>query len=224
MRRCYKLVRLIHTNRAAEFFLYAGLVVTASQDHECPLLHRFVEEFVGFHGRGVLKRLIVDRGFLDGAQIGRCKQDWNIDVLMPVRHKMEIYQDIVGLAQAGQLSFQLWTHPVASPNPLPVHRPEWIQKREEAPQKTLARKKAEASVPAGKTPATLRVRSAIAAVEDLETFSTFPVPLNPLVNREIFADGHEEYWVCWIRRPSMIRAGLGKNMACVQRSKNDIGN
>ena len=39
-KRCYKLVSLIHTNRTAEFFLYAGLVITAGQDHECPLLYR----------------------------------------------------------------------------------------------------------------------------------------------------------------------------------------
>jgi hypothetical protein len=35
-RRCYKLVSLIHTNRAGEFFLYAGLEVTAGKDHENP--------------------------------------------------------------------------------------------------------------------------------------------------------------------------------------------
>jgi len=34
-----------------------------------------VEEFVRYHGRGVIKRLILDRGFLDGAKIGRCKKD-----------------------------------------------------------------------------------------------------------------------------------------------------
>jgi hypothetical protein len=31
-----------------------------------------------------------------------------IDVLIPVRRNMEIYQDVVGLAQAGELSFQPW--------------------------------------------------------------------------------------------------------------------
>ena len=65
-KRCYKLVSLIHTNWATEFFLYAGLVVTAGQDHEAPLLYGLVEAFVQYHGRGVMKRLILDRGFLDG--------------------------------------------------------------------------------------------------------------------------------------------------------------
>jgi hypothetical protein len=141
-RRCYKLVSLIHTNRAAEFFLYAGLVVTAGQDHEAPLVYRLVEAFVEHHGRGVMKRLILDRGFLDGAQIGRCKQQWGIHVLIPARRNMDIYQDMLGLAEAGELSFQPWTPSVSDSKPIPVHRPEWIQKREEARQHTLARKKA----------------------------------------------------------------------------------
>lgn len=194
-RRCYKLVSLIHTNRAAEFFLYAGLVVTAGQDHECPLLYRLVEEFVQYHGRGVMRRLIVDRGFLDGAQIGRCKGEFGIEVLIPVRHNMEIYQDVVGLAQAGQLSFQPWAPCVSAPQPIPVHRPERIKKREEARQKTLAQQKAQAPTQDPKALATQRVRSEVAAVNGLETFSTCAVPLNALVNREVYADGHVEYWV-----------------------------
>jgi len=194
-RRCYKLVSLIHTNRAAEFFLYAGVVVTAGQDHECPLLYRLVEEFVQDHGRGVMKRLILDRGFLDGSQIGRCQGEFGIDVLIPVRHNMEIYQDVVGLAQTGELSFQPWAPSVSSSQSIPVHRPERIKKREEARQKTLARQKVEAPTPDPKALSTQRLRSEVAAVNGLETFSTCPVPLNALVNREVYADGHVEYWV-----------------------------
>lgn len=121
-RRCYKLVSLLHTNRAAEFFLYAGLVLTAGQDHEGPLLYRLVEEFVQNHGRGLMKRLILDRGFLDGAQIGRCQQEFGIDILIPVRHNMEIYQDVVGLAQAGQLFFQPWAPAPPGPQPIQIGR------------------------------------------------------------------------------------------------------
>jgi hypothetical protein len=212
-RRCYKLVTLLHTNRAVEFFLYAGLVLTAGQDHECPLLYRLVEEFVQFHGRGVMKRLILDRGFLDGAQIGRCKQELGIDVLIPVRRNMEIYQDVVGLAQAGELSFQPWAPSVFAPKPIPVHQPEPIQKREAARQKTLARRKAKAPTPDPKVGSTQRVRSEVAAVNGLKTFSACPVPLNALVNREVYADGHVDYWVLLdtapIRDPGRTRQEYG---------------
>jgi len=192
LRRCYKLVSLIHTNRAAEFFIYAGLVVTAGKEHESPILYQLLEQFVEFHGRGVIKRLIVDRGFLDGPHIGRCKQDWGMDVLIPARRNMDIYEDVVSLAEAGLLDFEPWVPPAPHPKPVPVHRPESIRKREAARQRTLARRKADAE---SQAPAPTLNRSEIARVEGLQTFSTCPVPLNALVNRELDAEGHPDYWV-----------------------------
>jgi len=222
-KRCYKLVSLIHTNSAAEFFLYAGLVVTAGQDHEAPLLYRLVETFVEHHGRGVMKRLILDRGFLDGAQIGRCKQEWGINVLIPARQNMEIFQDVLGLAEAGELSFQPWVPPVSSSKPIPLHRPEWIQKREEARQRTLVRKKAQASNPNPPDPSKVRVRSEVAAVSRVETFSSCPIPLNVLVNRELYGDGHAEYWVLLdtapIREPAHTREQYGLRTTIEERHR-----
>src|SRR5437879_6257216 len=52
-RRRYKLVSLIHTNRAGEFFLYAGLRVISGKDHECPLLYELIDDFVRSHGREI---------------------------------------------------------------------------------------------------------------------------------------------------------------------------
>ena len=195
-RRCYKLVSLIHTNRAGEFFLYAGLEVTAGKDHENPILYRLVEQFIECHGRGVLKRLIVDRGFIDGPEIGRCKQEWKIDVLIPARSNMDIYQDVVSLAASGELCFQPWGPPALHPKPIALHRPERIRKREQARQKTLALGKAKAQhrLPTP-DPSKTRVRCEVATVAGLKTFSTCPVPLNAIVNREIYADGHHDYWV-----------------------------
>lgn len=184
--RCYKMISLIHTNRRAEFFLYAGIVVTAGKDHECPILYDLVEQFVGFHGKGTLKKLILDRGFLDGPHIGRCKQQWGIDVLIPARRDMDIYQDVVGLARKGQVAFAPWTPPAQHPQPIPLHRPERIKKREEARQRTLARRAA--AVPA-------LLRSEVAVVKAVETFTTCPVPLDVIVNKEVCADGSEDYWV-----------------------------
>lgn len=222
-KRCYKLVSLIHTNGAGEFFLYAGLVVSAGQDHEAPLLYRLVEAFVKRHGRGVMKRLILDRGFLDGAQIGRCKQEWGINILIPVRQNMDIYQDVVGLAEAGELSFQPWAPPLSPSKPIPVYRPEWIQKREEARQRTLARKKLQAPSPPPPDPSRVRVRSEIAAVSRVETFSSSPVPLDVLVNREIYADGHIDYWVLLdtapIRNPARTRQAYGLRTSIEERHR-----
>jgi hypothetical protein len=222
-KRCYKLVSLIHTNSAAEFFLYAGLVVTAGRDHEAPVLYRLVETFVEHHGRGVMKRLILDRGFLDGAQIGRCKQEWGINVLIPARQNMEIFQDVLGLAEARELSFEPWVPPVSSSKPIPLHRPEWIQKREEARQRTLARKKAQTPPPDSPDPSKVRVRSEVASVSRVETFSSCPIPLNVLVNRELYGDGHAEYWVLLdtapIREPAHTREEYGLRTTIEERHR-----
>lgn len=191
-RRCYKMISLIHTNRRAEFFLYAGVVVTAGKDHECPILYDMVQQFVEFHGKGTLKKLILDRGFLDGVNIGRCKQQLGIDVLIPARKDMDIYQDVVGLARGGHLDFVPWTPAAPLPKPVPLHRPEHIKKREEARQRTLARKKAEA---AAETKKQTPVRSEVAVVAAVETFGSCPVPLDVIVSKETDADGSEDYWV-----------------------------
>lgn len=195
-RRCYKLVSLIHTNRAGEFFLYAGLEVSAGKDHENPILYRLVEQFIEFHGRGVIKRLIVDRGFIDGPAIGRCKKEWKIDVLIPAKHNMDIYQDVVSLAVSGALSFQPLRPPPPQRKPAPINRPERIRKREEARQRTVARLKAKTQAETSNPPAAeIVIRSEVATVAGLKTFSTCAVPLNAIVNREIYADGHHDYWV-----------------------------
>jgi hypothetical protein len=193
-RRCYKLVSLLHTNRAGEFFLYSGLRVTAGHDHEAPLLYELVESFVQYHGRGVMKRLILDRGFLDGKKIGHCKRDLGLDVLIPARTNLDIYQDVVGLAEGQLLSFQAVPPPVPPSVAVPLHRPERIRKREEARQRTLAMKKAAQEAATG--PLTVQhMGSEVATVADLQTFTTCPIPLHALVNREIYSDGHREYWV-----------------------------
>jgi Transposase DDE domain len=191
-RRCYKLITLIHTNRAGEFFLYTGVKITSGQDHECPLLYQLVEQFVAWQGRGIIKRLILDRGFLDGPSLGRCKQQWGIDVLIPARRNMDIYQDVVGLAQAGALSFQTWNAAPAPAQALSLHRPASVRKREEARQKKLAERPAAA--PASDPCKTL-LRSETAGVPGLRTFSSCPVPIHAVLNRDVYADGHTNSWL-----------------------------
>ncbi len=68
-RRCYKMVTLLHTNRSRDFFLFAGLKVVGGNRHECPLFYQLVEEVVQGMGKGVIKLLILDRGFIDGEAI-----------------------------------------------------------------------------------------------------------------------------------------------------------
>ena len=195
-RRCYKFISLIHTNRSGDFFIYGAVKVVAGREHECPLLYRMVEQFVEFHGKGIIKKLILDRGFLDGPNIGRCKLQWGIDVLIPARRDMDIYEDVVGLAKAGALDFKHWVQQPPPGKPVPLHRPEAIRKREEARQRTLAQRKAKADADAKtSTSSEVLFRSEVAVVAGLKTFASCPVPLDAIVNKEVDADGNEDYWV-----------------------------
>jgi len=65
--------------------------VVAGNDHECPILYELVKQFVEVIGKGVMKRLILDRGFLDGETISICKKEYGIDILIPIRRNMDIY-------------------------------------------------------------------------------------------------------------------------------------
>ena len=90
-RRCYKMVTLLHTNAKQDFYCFVAVKVVPGNDHEGPILYELVKEFVATVGKGVMKRLILDRGFLDGEAIATCKNEYGIDTLIPVRRNMDIY-------------------------------------------------------------------------------------------------------------------------------------
>jgi len=98
-RRCYKMVTLLHTNETLDFFLFVAVKVVSGKEHECPLLYELVKQFVKTVGKGVMKRLILDRGFLDGEAISLCKKEYDIDILIPIRRSMDLYVDAMALFQ-----------------------------------------------------------------------------------------------------------------------------
>src|SRR5690606_21402880 len=79
-RRCYKLVSLIHTDLEGSFFTYAAIALVPGNAHESPILWSMVDNFVGEMGTGVIKRLILDRGFIDAESVGNAKSVYGIDV------------------------------------------------------------------------------------------------------------------------------------------------
>jgi len=195
-RRCYKLVSLIHTNRAGDFFLYAAVAVVSGKAHECPVLYRLVDDYVAAVGRGVMKRLILDRGFLDGEQIGRCKNEHGIDTLIPVKKSMDVYEDALGLMQGNQVRFETYEPPEPRPpvGPKPTRVPAPIRRRERKRQEKILQKKA-AEAPAAPAPDKRLVCSEVAAVKGFRSWSSCPVPLSVIVNKEVYADKHEEVWM-----------------------------
>ncbi|MDD5704133.1 MAG: transposase [Dehalococcoidales bacterium] len=214
-RRCYKMVSLLHINRKGDYFLYVAVKVVSGKEHEAPILYQMIEEFIQYHGKGIIKKLLLDRGFLDGPQIGRCKQEWGIDILMPVRRNMDIYRDIMGLVETGELDFKPWTEPSPPAKPVARH-PEAIRKREESRQRTLAQRKglivaASKMTEPSPSPASIPItaRTEVAVVAAVNTFSTCPIPLDVIVNRDISANGEKDYWMLISTAP-VSDPGLGR--------------
>src|SRR3989339_1777212 len=130
-RRCYKMVTLLHTNRTLDFFLFVAVRVVSGKAHECPVLYDLVKQFVQTAGKGVMKRLILDRGFLDGKAISLCKEEYGIDILIPIRRNMDIYVDAMALFQQADVQW-LECKPLKKEAKEPLRpRPKAISKREQ---------------------------------------------------------------------------------------------
>jgi hypothetical protein len=185
--RCYKLVSLLHLR--GESYVYAAAAVVPGNAHECPVLYQLVEQFVQQVGKGVIKLLILDRGFVDGKNISRCKQQWGIDVLLPMKKKMDIWEDAWALGQ--QCPWQPWAAAAPAPKAPPSHRPEVIVQRELNRQKTLAANKAKEPPP---DPAKVLVATNICPIKGFASWSECTVPIHVLLVRQEYADGHQEQW------------------------------
>lgn len=205
-RRCYKMVTLLHTNRTQDRFVFVGLQLISGKDHECPVLYRMVDDFVEAVGRGVMKRLIVDRGFLDGASISRCKIDHGIDVLIPVRRNMDIYVDAMALFEKTEVEWVAWESRAPAPKRPSRPRPKAVRRREAKRQETLKqRQKDQAAL----VPEKVVVRRESAAIGGFSSWSACTVPLSVVANREHYADGHVETWLLLdtaeVKDPTKVR-------------------
>ena len=183
--RCYKLVSLLHLRAGA--YVYAALAVVPGNAHEDPILYELVEGFVRQVGPGVMKKLILDRGFIDGPRIAYCKTVLGVDVLIPLKKKMDLWTDAWRLAEQG--TWQPQVLPTAPPAP-PVKRPLVLEKREEKRQRTLAQQRAQAPPP---DPATVIARRELCPLKGFQ-WGEARVPLHVVVLRETYADGHQEGW------------------------------
>ena len=185
--RCYKLVSLLHLR--GDSYVYAALAVVPGNAHEDPVLYELVEQFVQRVGKGMIKLLILDRGFIDGKNISRCKREWGIDVLLPMKKKMDVWTDAWALAK--QSPWQLLPAEAPQPKIPPSHRPAEIVRRELKRQKTLAAKKAQEPPP---PPAEVLEWTEICPIKGFTSWSECTVPIHVLLLRDCYADGHQDEW------------------------------
>ena len=183
--RCYKLVSLLHLR--GEAFVYAAVAVVPGNAHEGPILYGLVEGLVRQVGAGVIKKLILDRGFVDGPQIGYCKSVLGIDVLIPLKSNMDLWKDACAISQ--RLPWQRWEEPTPPLPPAP-ERPEAIERREQTRQNTLASKKAQKPPP---DPATVLRSRELCAIKGFQ-WADIRTPFNVVLMRKSYADGHQDTW------------------------------
>jgi hypothetical protein len=196
-RRCYKAVFLLHSDAAGERFVVLGVRVLRGTDSEATALWPLVESFVASVGRGVMKVLLVDRGFINGPQIGRLKRNYGIDTVIPLRSDMEILEDVQGLRQLSPKWEEYEaTHRPSLASSRPSHPPHpTARKRERKRQRTLARRRAEEEASEPPDPSKVREKTLIARFPQLTSCSDCPVPLTGVLSRDVYADGHEASWL-----------------------------
>ena len=190
-RRCYKMVTLLHTNRSLDYFLFVAVKVLSGKESESPVLYDLVREFVNEVGKGVMKRLIVDRGFLDGKAISTCKKDYGVDVLIPLRRGMDIYEDAMALFELPDVDWVRVDEPKAEEKKEARPQPAAVLKREKKRQQTLRERK-EKNTP---SPEDSVVKREAAAIGHFRSWSSCEIPLTVVANREVYADGHQEMWL-----------------------------
>jgi hypothetical protein len=206
--RCYKLVSLIHINRRLDFFFVVAARVVSGRRHECPILYELVDEVVHAVGRDVIKVLIVDRGFIDGAQMGRLQQDYRIETILPVRANMGLHADALGLTRLRDFYWEPYA-PAAplGPAPTATPKPPRVEKREAKRRQTLARRKAE--LQAGKCEQPLdQTQTLLGMGRGLLSWTQCPVPLTAVVNRERDEHGEVRGWVLVSTSPHRTAAGV----------------
>ena len=191
-KRCYKMVTLLHTNRRREFFVFVAVKVISGNDHESPVLYELVKQFVEAVGPGVMKRLILDRGFIDGEAISLCKKKYGIDVLIPIRRNMDLYTDAMALFQEPEVQWVQCNEPKEQEKEEPLRpKPKVIVKREKKRQKRLQQLKKQRPSP---PPEKILVKTEAASIGEFRSWSSCTVPLTVVANREHYADGHEDIW------------------------------
>lgn len=206
-RRCYKMVSLIHVNRGLDLFLTVAARVVPGNRHECPILYELVDGFVKAVDRGWMKVLMLDRGLIDGANMGRLKSAHHIDTIIPLKKNMDAYKDALGLTRLKDFQWEPYQLPYATERgqkDRPKHPT--IVKREQTRQQTLAKKKG--LPPPQPIP---QPRTLLGIARGVTSWSDCPVPLTVVINREIDKEGNIDDWVLTTTSASFSAVAIRSN-------------
>lgn len=95
--RCYTLSTLLNVAIGRPHFHVAAYELGAGNEDELIQAEKLVPAFCRKY-TGLMKLLIIDRGYIDGEFIGRLKRDHEVDVLVPLKKNMSNAQDAIAIA------------------------------------------------------------------------------------------------------------------------------
>lgn len=101
-RPCYALSELMHIGRDDRCFIVAGYQWGPGDTDDLAQGRELIRDFVAAVGAGVIKVLIVDRGYIDGNYIAMLVQEAKADVLVPLRKDMDMYKSAVREVESAQ--------------------------------------------------------------------------------------------------------------------------
>lgn len=99
-RPCYAISELMHVGKEDQSFIFAGYQWGPGNIDELVQGEQLVMDFVNAVGKGVMKLLITDRGYISGTFITYVKKELGADILMPLRYNMEILTEAKQIAES----------------------------------------------------------------------------------------------------------------------------
>jgi len=188
LRRCYRTVTILHTNRDKGYHLYCGIRVFNGAESENPKMRPLVEDLVKSVGKRHVKWLVFDRGFIDGETTAYLKKKHAIDSVFPLKSNMVAYEDAKGLAKT--VDPVVWRPPEKT-EPSLEGKPKTIQKREKKRRETLKRKK-EKEPEVQTKPVVKEVR--LRLIPQTTTWENCDVPIQVVLLEEDLTDGSHFEW------------------------------
>ena len=84
--------------------------VTTANDSDSPMLVQMVSKGVVNLGKGKIKIVLVDRGFIDGQQLYRLKYKMGIDFVIPAKKNMDVWKCMTGLRGSDENKIEEWEY------------------------------------------------------------------------------------------------------------------
>jgi len=94
---CYTFSTLLNVGIGQDGFHIAGYEFGPGNEDELVQAERLVPSFCR-QFKGLMKTLIVDRGYIDGEFLGKLKRDHSVDTLIPLKKNMDDFKEAIAIA------------------------------------------------------------------------------------------------------------------------------